>query len=258
MLARVSLIGFLFLAATFGWATTLFGQTASPVSIDCPSRETAIVESSCQVLNEIMKIPAKGIPAALLADAQGIAVIPNLLKGGFVIGVRRGHGVVIVRDERNAWKPPTFVTVTGGSVGWQIGVQATDLILVFKTPQSIQKLLQGKFTIGADAAAAAGPVGREAAAATDIFLRAEVYSYSRSRGLFAGISLDGSAIQIDTAAGAQYYRVAAPAPGQIPALPRSAQTLLTTVAQYTSPESTLPPETARAARPEAKHPGDNR
>ncbi len=220
-----------------GWSTTLFGQVASPVVTEFPSRETEIVAASNQVLKEIMEIPAKGIPISLLANAQGIVVIPKLLKGGFVIGVRRGHGVVMVRDEKNAWRPPLFVTVTGGSVGWQIGIQSTDLVLVFQTRKSIQKLLHGNFTIGADAAAAAGPVGREATAATDIFLSAEVYSYSRSRGLFAGISLDGSAIQIDSAANAQYYRTATLAPGQPQAVPPSAQALLSAVTQYTSMES---------------------
>lgn len=129
-------------------------------------------------------------------------------------------------------------------MGWQIGIQATDLILVFKTPKSIQRLLHGKFTIGADASVAAGPVGREAAAATDAFLDAEIYCYSRSRGLFAGISLDGSAIQIDSRANAQYYRLIASAPGQTQNVPPSAQKLLNTVAQYTSAKSTPLPEIA--------------
>ncbi len=238
------LTGLLLPALTLGWSTTLFGQLASPVAIDPPSHETAVVEDSCQVLKEIMEIPAKGIPVALLADAQGIVVIPKMIKGGFVVGVRRGHGVMMVRDETNGWKPPVFVTVTGGSVGWQIGIQATDLILVFKTPKSIQKLLRGKFTIGVDAAAAAGPVRREMAAATDASLGAEIYSYSRSRGLFAGISLDGSAIQIDSGANAQYYRVTASAPGQVQEVPPSAQKLLNAVAQYTSRQSTRKPEIA--------------
>ena len=231
-----------------GWTTTLFGQPAQPLVIDSSSRETAEVEASCQVLKEIMETPAKEIPAALLADAQGIAVIPSLIKGGFVLGVRRGHGVVVVRDDKNGWKPPVFVTVTGGSVGWQIGIQATDLILVFKTHKSIQKLLQGKFTIGADVAAAAGPIGREAAAATDATLNAEIYSYSRSRGLFAGISLDGSAVQIDSEANAHYYHGAAVAPDQIQVPPPSAQKLLTAIEQYTSTASAPMPETAAAPK----------
>ncbi len=248
MKSFVMLSGFLIPILSLGWSTTLFGQPAQPVVIDSPSRETAVVGASCQVLKEIMETPVKEIPAALLADAQGIAVIPSLIKGGFVVGVRRGHGVVIVRDEKNGWRPPVFVTVTGGSVGWQIGIQATDLILVFKTHKSIQKLLQGKFTIGADVAAAAGPIGREAAAATDATLNAEIYSYSRSRGLFAGISLDGSAVQIDSEANAHYYHVAAFAPDQIREVPPSAQKLLIAIEQYTSTGSTAMFETAAAPK----------
>ena len=133
----------------------------------------------------------------MLANAQGIVIIPDLVKGGFVLGVRHGRGIVMVRDERGFWRPPSFVTLTGGSVGWQIGLQVTDIVLVFKTRSSVQGLLRGKFTLGADAAAAAGPVGREAAAATDTQLLAEIFTWSRSRGLFAGVSLDGSALQID-------------------------------------------------------------
>jgi len=250
MKSFVILSGFLIPILSLGWSTTLFGQLAQPVVIDSPSRETAVVEASCQILKEIMEIPAKEIPAALLADAQGIAVIPRLIKGGFVVGVRRGHGVVIVRNENNGWKPPVFVTVTGGSVGWQIGIQATDLILVFKTHKSIQKLLQGQFTIGADVAAAAGPIGREAAAATDASLNAEIYSYSRSRGLFAGISLDGSAVQIDSEANSNYYHVAM-APSQIQDVPPSAQKLLIAIEQYTSKGSTPMPEMADAPKNES-------
>ena len=119
----------------------------------------------------------------------------------------------MVRDEQGAWQAPQFVSLTGGSVGWQAGVQATDVILVFKTQKSIQGLMEGKFTLGVDAAAAAGPVGREATAATDATLKAEIYSYSRSRGLFAGVSLDGSALQIEYEANQSYYR-APPAPSR--------------------------------------------
>jgi hypothetical protein len=113
---------------------------------------------------------------------------------------------VLVRDDAGNWQPPVFVALTGGSVGWQAGIQATDVILVFRTRKSIDGLMTGKLTIGVDAAAAAGPVGRQAAVATDERLGAEILSYSRSRGLFAGVSVDGSAIQIDNASGSSYYR----------------------------------------------------
>jgi SH3 domain-containing YSC84-like protein 1 len=216
-------------------AATLVGQPpVQPVVPVEQNAEAAIVESSSQVLSEIMSIPASEIPRALLADAKGIAILPGLLKGGFIVGIRYGRGVVVVGDGQSGWQAPTFVTITGGSFGWQIGVQATDLILVFKTKKSVEGLLRGKFTIGVDAAAAAGPVGREAAAATDASLRAEIYSYCRSRGLFAGVALDGSALQIDYAANARYYQAAPTAPGQPAQFPPSASKLLGVIAQYTS------------------------
>jgi lipid-binding SYLF domain-containing protein len=233
--------GLLLSTFALAWSATAVGQVAAPAEL--PSRETTVVDDSIQVLKEIMEIPAKSIPEALLADAKAIVVVPKMMKGGFVLGIRHGHGVMLVRDEKEGWRAPAFVTVTGGSVGWQVGIQATDLILVFKTRKSVDRLLRGKFTIGADASAAAGPVGREAAAATDANLDAEIYSYSRTRGLFVGISLDGSAIQIDTAANAQYYRVMGATLGRPPALPASTQRLLSTVAQYTSAKSIPAPAT---------------
>jgi lipid-binding SYLF domain-containing protein len=181
-----------------------------------------------------------------LADAQGIAVVPNVIKGSFVLGIRHGRGVVLVRDEKGQWRPPTFVTLTGGSLGYQVGLQATDIILVFKTRKSVQGLLGGKFTLGADAAVAAGPVGRQAAAATDTTLKAEIYSYSRSRGLFAGVCLDGSALSIDSAAGAAYYVPAGPNPavGQPSTLPPSAVQLVELVTRYAPPPAAIQPVAA--------------
>ncbi len=197
-------------------------------------RETVICDDARAVLNEIMAIPAREIPASLLANAQGIVIIPDLVKGGFVVGVRHGRGIVMVRDERGSWRPPSFVTLTGGSVGWQIGLQVTDIVLVFKTRSSVQGLLSGKFTLGADAAAAAGPVGREAAAATDAQLLAEIFTWSRSRGLFAGVSLDGSVLQIDHTANAAFYNGAnVTDPNQQIPVPASAIALIRQVGYYT-------------------------
>lgn len=158
-----------------------------------------------QVLTELMAIPGKQIPQKLLQDAQGIAIIPNVIKIGFIAGARRGHGVVLVRDPDGEWSLPQFLTLTGGSVGWQAGIQGTDVVLVFTTRKGVDGLMQGKFTVGVDASASAGPVGREAAAGTDATLRSEILSYSRSRGLFVGVSLDGSALEIDHDAHAFYY-----------------------------------------------------
>jgi len=168
-------------------------------------KEASKVESAADVLEEIMSIPEKGIPPSLLEDAHGIAIIPGLIKVGFVVGGRYGTGVLTVREKGGGWSSPVFVSIAGGSVGWQIGAESTDVVLVFKSGRSIDGIMKGKFTLGADAAIAAGPVGRRAEAATDEKLKAEIYSYSRSRGLFAGVSLEGSALQIDDEADASYY-----------------------------------------------------
>ena len=170
-----------------------------------PTPEAAIVDAATTVLDEFMHIPTRSIPQSLLRDAEGIAIVPDVVKVGFVVGVRYGRGVVLVRDETGAWKPPVFVTLTGGSIGWQAGVQGTDVILVFKNRKSVVGLTRRKLIIGIDAAAAAGPIGREATAATDGRLKAEVYSYSRSRGVFAGVSVDGSDLKVDPFANQAFY-----------------------------------------------------
>ena len=160
-------------------------------------KQLSQTEDSIEVLNELTRIPEDGIPEKLLQSAEGIAVIPDVVKAGLVFGGRFGKGLLAVRREDGAWSHPIFITLAGGSIGFQAGVQSTDVILVFKTRRSIEGIVKGKFTLGADAAVAAGPVGRNAQAATDAQLKAEIYSYSRSRGLFAGLSIDGSVLQVD-------------------------------------------------------------
>jgi lipid-binding SYLF domain-containing protein len=160
-------------------------------------KQLAKIEDCIAVLDDIMNIPDEGMPESLLRNSYAIAIVPNVIKVGFFVGGRRGRGVLLVRTPSGAWSNPSFVTLTGGSLGFQIGAQSTDVILVFKTQRSVDGIVRGKFTLGADAAVAAGPVGRRGEAATDAQLKAEIYSYSRSRGLFAGVSLEGSAIQID-------------------------------------------------------------
>jgi lipid-binding SYLF domain-containing protein len=164
------------------------------------------VAESAQVLKEIMKIPEKGIPPVLLQEAKAIAIIPGVIKGAFIVGGRHGTGVLLVRGEDGRWSDPLFVSITGGSVGWQVGGSSTDLILVFKQLKDVEALLNGKFTLGADAAVAAGPVGRKASAATDVKLKSGILSYSRSRGLFAGVSLDGAALLVEEESNAAYYK----------------------------------------------------
>lgn len=175
------------------------------ISLAQVSREAATVDTATRVLRENVAVPMSGIPQALLNNAQAIAIVPDVVKVGFVLAGRRGHGVIVVRNPDGSWSNPVFITLTGGSVGWQVGVQSTDVILVFKSQKSARHVLDGQFTLGADAAVAAGPLGRQAAAATDVELRAEIYSYSRSRGLFAGVSLDGSVMEVDSNANAAFY-----------------------------------------------------
>jgi lipid-binding SYLF domain-containing protein len=168
------------------------------------THEIKKVEEATEVLTEIMNVPEQGIPESLVKDIYGIAVIPGLIKAGFIIGARHGQGVVSIREGRT-WSNPSFITLTGGSIGWQIGAQSIDIILVFKSKKSIDGLMKGKFTLGADASVAAGPVGRQAGAGTDAQLKAEIFSYSRSRGLFAGLALEGSTLQIDDNANSAFY-----------------------------------------------------
>ncbi|MET0117713.1 MAG: lipid-binding SYLF domain-containing protein [Sedimenticola sp.] len=170
------------------------------------SDQEAKMAEVLDVLGELQRIPEESIPPALLENAGAVAVIPNVVKVGLVIGGRYGKGVVTVRKEDGRWSAPLFLTVTGGSVGWQLGAQSTDVVLVFKSRKSVDSLVDGKFTLGADAAIAAGPVGRQAAAATDVQLQSEIFSYSRSRGLFVGIALDGASLEIQQMDNARYYK----------------------------------------------------
>ena len=159
--------------------------------------ENQRAENASRVLSEILRIPEQSIPSRLLKNAQAIAVIPNVVKVGFVAGGRRGHGLVAIRGQDGAWTHPAFITLTGGSFGFQAGVQSADVILVFKSTQGVDSIVKGKFTLGGDASVAAGPVGRSAQASTDEQFKAEIYSYSRARGLFAGVALDGTRLAID-------------------------------------------------------------
>jgi lipid-binding SYLF domain-containing protein len=157
------------------------------------------------VLNEFLVIPEQAIPSSILAQAHAVAVVPNVVKLGFGIGGRHGRGILVVRQDDGSWSNPAFVALTGGSFGWQVGAQSTDVILVFKSQKGVDSISNGKFTLGADASVAAGPVGRQASAATDLRFEAEVVSYSRNRGLFAGVALEGSGVTMDRKANAAFY-----------------------------------------------------
>jgi lipid-binding SYLF domain-containing protein len=180
-----------------------------PIAVILPAHaeqsEQDKVKDATQTIADIRKAPDYEIPEAVLKGARGIAVIPGVIKLGFFVGGRYGKGVFSVLSDSGEWSDPVFISLASGSYSWQFGVQSTDLILVFKSKRSIEAITQGKFTLGADASIAAGPVGRNTTAGTDIELKAEIYSYSRSRGFFAGISLDGSALQIDQEADAAFY-----------------------------------------------------
>ncbi|MGL0788853.1 lipid-binding SYLF domain-containing protein [Xanthomonas translucens] len=161
--------------------------------------------NALRVLTDIQQIPEQSIPDKLLDEGRAIVVIPDTLKAGLVIGGRRGHGLMSVKRPDGTWSNPVFVKLTGGSIGFQVGVQSSDVVLVFRNDRSLDNIVNGKFTLGADAGVAAGPVGRNASAATDGQLKAEIWSWSRARGLFAGVALDGAALQIDDAADLNVY-----------------------------------------------------
>lgn len=173
------------------------------------SDETRRLADAATVLDEIMAAADKAVPRSIMEKAEGIAVFPSLLKAGFVVGAQRGHGVLSVRDKKTgAWSAPAFLTITGGSIGAQFGAQAIDLVLVVNNQRGLEQLIKNQFKIGADAGVAAGPVGREASASTDLLMRAQILSYSRSRGLFAGVTLNGSTIRQDRDANERFYGTA--------------------------------------------------
>jgi lipid-binding SYLF domain-containing protein len=188
-----------FLAAAAVLALTLSS------SVFAATREEQRVADAADVIDQLSRIPEKAIPPSLLSRAYAVAVVPDVVRAAFGLGARRGKGVIVVRQDDDSWSNPAFVTLTGGSFGWQIGADSTDIILVFKTRKGVDGIANGKLTLGANASVAAGPVGRQGSVATDIRFEAEVYSYSRSRGLFAGIALEGAGVTMDRKANAAFY-----------------------------------------------------
>lgn len=170
------------------------------------SKEITRVENSVDVFKEMVELPELGIPKSLLNKAQAIAVIPGFWKAAWGIGGRHGNGVILVKKGEGDWSYPAFISMTGGSIGFQIGVQKADIILVFKNKETANSIVKGKFTLGADAGVAAGPVGRKAEASTDLTFESEIYSYSKSKGLFAGVSIEGAALSVNKDANAKFYR----------------------------------------------------
>jgi lipid-binding SYLF domain-containing protein len=231
------------------------------------AREEGRLLTATEVLEEVQAMPDQQIPDALLSRAYGIAVIPDVTKVAFIFGGRHGNGVLVVRDKLNSpWSNPAFISLTGGSWGFQAGAQSSDIILVFTTKTGIEGIAGGKLTLGADASVATGPVGRQGSAATDMSFNAEIYSYARTRGLFGGIALDGSVISIDRSAnGALYGKSGVTATeifsGQAPAAPTAAQRFLERLAQTThtavrgspAPQADVP-ATSAAQAPNAAAP----
>ena len=188
----------LLLSASIGMSAAPTGQKGgSP-------KGAAKIEDSIRVLDEMMKEADKSIPLDLFKRCTGIAIIPDVLKAAYVVGGSHGTGLLLVRRE-GRWSDPVFINITSGSIGWQLGVQSTDVILLFMTPRGIDNITNGKFTMGADVGVAVGPVGRNAQAGTDASMKAEIYSYSRSRGLYAGLSFQGAALQVDRTDNEKFY-----------------------------------------------------
>ena len=179
---------------------------ADPVVARGQQQEVQTVATARESLDQFFANPNQSLPTTMLEKAEGVAIFPNMIKGGFILGVNFGRGVLHVRNPDRTWSPPVMVTMGGGSLGFQAGVQSADILLVFATPRSLNGVLQGqKVTLGADASVAAGPVGVQANAGTDARLGAEIYSYARSRGLFLGVSLGGADLSVDNNANSMLY-----------------------------------------------------
>ncbi|WP_031527177.1 lipid-binding SYLF domain-containing protein [Dyadobacter crusticola] len=168
------------------------------------AKEEEKLVAATAVLNDFNEMQ-ESIPAQLLNMSKGVIIIPKMINAGLMLGGKYGRGVAMVKKENGEWSDPVFITITGGSIGAQIGVQAVDLVLVFKNRKTLLEIGKGSFTLGGDLSVAAGPMGRSSSAQTDYKLEAEVYSYSRSKGLFAGITLNGAALAVDTKANNDFY-----------------------------------------------------
>ena len=198
------------------------------------SKASDRVQTAADVLNEIESAPDSGIPQEILGSAECVAVVPSMLKGGFIVGAKYGRGLASCRTPKG-WSSPAFFTVTGGSVGFQIGGQAVDLVMLIMNDDGMKHLLSSEFALGADASVAAGPVGRHAEGNTDWKMRAQVLTYSRARGLFAGVSLNGAVIKQDKDSTRDFYghMVTFPATlkGEVEA-PAAANPFLTVLAKW--------------------------
>ena len=184
--------------------TLILSLCSFTFAADEATKASERVEAAAQVLNDIQGAPDKGIPQEVLGSAECVAVVPSMLKGGFIVGAKYGRGLASCRTPKG-WSAPAFFVVTGGSFGFQIGGQAGDLVMLIMNKDGMKHLLSSEFALGADASVAAGPVGRHAEGNTDWKMRAEVLTYSRARGLFAGVSLNGAQIKQDKDSTRDFY-----------------------------------------------------
>lgn len=219
------------------WLTLIVSLCSFALAADDQPKESKAsdrVQSAADVLNEIQAAPDSGIPNEIMGSAECVAVVPSMLKGGFIVGAKYGRGLASCRTPKG-WSAPAFFTVTGGSVGFQIGGQAVDLVMMIMNKDGMKHLLASQFALGADASVAAGPVGRHAEGNTDWKMRSEVLTYSRARGVFAGVSLNGAVVKQDKDSTREFYghmvTSNAALTGEIEA-PPAANSFLTTLAKW--------------------------
>jgi lipid-binding SYLF domain-containing protein len=234
--------------ASFAIAVTLVSASTASAQ----SEQESKLAAAAAVLQALTADPENAIPAELLQRARGIAIIPNVIRAGIVFGARYGRGVLIVRSEHGEWSNPSFITLKGGSAGLQLGAESTDFVVVFANDNAVKNMRSGKFTLGGDATAVAGPLGRHATAA--LTFRAEVYGYVRSRGLFAGATFEGARLAIDYERNDELYAATAGARAletQNAATPASAARFLQIVGPITAGLGAPPPHTGEAPEREA-------
>jgi lipid-binding SYLF domain-containing protein len=233
------------------WAMLMAVPAFAQTSV---SREDRRLNTASQVLEELRDTPDSSVPAWLMQRAYGVAVIPSVIKAAFIFGGRAGDGVLVVRDSNNRFGNPIFIHMVGGSVGWQVGAASTDVVLIFVTRRSVENFARGNFTLGADASVAAGPLGRQGEAAAGI--SAEVYSYSRSRGLFAGVALDGTVLAFNNRANQffyhdEYVNTEMITSGKVSQHSDAAHRFLQAVALSTQENSPTASDSTQAANPQA-------
>ncbi len=227
---------------------------AAPATAQADARTEQRLQQSQRVFESFSDLTEQSIPSWLLERAYGVVVVPRVVKVALTIGGRGGRGVMAVRNPDGSWSPPVFVTLGGINFGFQIGVQSTDIVLVLMSRESIEGIAGGKVTLGADASVAAGPLGRASSAATDATLSAQVLSYSRNSGLFAGVALDGTVIAVDRGANESFYGLSGVLASQILAnkianVPPAAQEFVAALTRVTSRAGATPATPAPSSAP---------